>query len=109
MGYGPSRLMVYTASRWTSSITTLRPSHAPGPSESVDDATKLVDQASAEGFSFHRVSLNDVTTHISPRRLRGEDGIPQTVIAKALVNIFNFEVWHGRFSEHLEESVVGSP
>ena len=59
------------------------------PSENAKDALQLLDSSSTDGFTFSPVSFTDVVlavTHFATQA-RGEDGIPQSVIAKSLPTI----------------------
>ena len=59
------------------------------PSENAKDALQLLDSSSTDGFTFSPVSFTDVVLAVShfAAQARGEDGIPQSVIAKSLPTI----------------------
>ena len=68
------------------------------PTETIDQVTEIINSAPVEGFSFHHVSLSDVILAVAhfTSQAKGEDEIPQGVVAKALptispllVNLFN--------------------
>lgn len=76
------------------------------PTESVDEATSVINSVPEEGFTFKHVSLNDVILAVAhfTSQAKGEDGIPQSVIAKALptigpvlVALFNYSLDNGVF------------
>ena len=76
------------------------------PLDTFNQDTEVINSALAQGFSFHHVTLNEVilaVAHFSSQA-KGEDGIPQIVVAKALpvigpflVNIFNKSLDKGIF------------
>ena len=57
--------------------------------ESSDNATEVIKRTPVEGFSFQPVSVNDVIFAVAyfTSQARGEDGIPQSVVAKPLPTI----------------------
>ena len=74
--------------------------------ESIDEATTIINSAPDEGFAFKHVSLNDVILAVAhfTSQAKGEDGIPQSVIAKGLptlgpllVHLFNTSLDYGVF------------
>ena len=75
-------------------------------SESEKDLLAVLSTASDEGFTFSKVNYPDVVLAVAhfSSQAKGEDGIPQSVIAKALpvighylVNIFNASLSSGIF------------
>ena len=83
-------------------------------SENSDETTAVINTAPEEGFTFKHVWINDVILVVShfTSQAKGEDGIPQSVIAKALpaiapllVNIFNTSLDNG-LPGILEESTA---
>ena len=56
------------------------------PTEDPDASFNMISLASPEGSNFNEVSINDVISVVSHFNFqaKGEDGIPQTIIAKAL-------------------------
>ena len=64
------------------------------PSENPNEALQLLQSSSSNGFTFSPVSFNDVILTVShfTTQARGEYGIPQRVVAKALPSIGNFLV-----------------
>ena len=77
-------------------------------SECEDDLQAILSTASDEGFTFSKVTYPDVVLAVAhfSSQAKGEDGIPQSVIAKALpvighylVNIFNASLSSGIFPE----------
>ena len=77
-------------------------------SECEDDLHAILSAASDEGFTFSKVTYPDVVLAVAhfSSQAKGEDGIPQSIIAKALpiighylVNIFNASLSCGIFSE----------
>ena len=57
--------------------------------ESIDEATAIINIAPDEGFTFKHVSLSDVILAVAhfTSQAKDEDGIPQSVIAKSLLTI----------------------
>ena len=77
-------------------------------SENLQDALTVIEGSSTDGFSFSSVALYDVVLAVSyfSSQARGEDDIPQSVIAKALptigpllVKIFNSSLHTSTFPE----------
>ena len=75
-------------------------------SENSDETAAVINTAPEEGFTFKHVSINDVILAVAyfTSQAKGEDGIPQSVIANALptiapllVNIFNTSLDNGVF------------
>ena len=74
--------------------------------ECEDDLNKVMAMASDEGFTFNKFTFSDVVLAVahSSSQAKGEDDIPQSVIAKALpvignylVEIFNTSISNGIF------------
>ena len=59
------------------------------PNEEYPYAHNIINSASSNGFSFKPVTVNDVILAVSHIESQGkdEDGIPQSIIAKALPSI----------------------
>ena len=59
------------------------------PSEDPTMSVNIVNNSSPAGFTFHAVSIHDVILAVSHFRsqVKGDDGIPQSIIAKALPTI----------------------
>ena len=75
----------------------------------------IIDSTSLDGFSFKEVSNNDVILAVShfKSQAKGEDGIPQSIIAKALPTIapyltklFNASLSQGIFPEDWKKSRI---
>ena len=64
------------------------------PLENLDNAMDIISTAPEEGFSFKPIDLNEVVLAIShfSSQAKGVDGVPQSVIVKALPIIGNFLV-----------------
>ena len=95
-GFSPEELNSHLASVSVSS------------SECEDDLHAILSTASDKGFTFSKVNYPDVVLGVAhfSSHAKGEDGIPQSVIAKAfpvighyLVNIFNGSLSSGIFPE----------
>ena len=78
------------------------------PSNNINDVPHLLNSSSNDGFKFSPVSFNDVVLAVSHfvTQARGEDDIPQSVIAKSLptighflVKIFNTSLMSNTFPE----------
>ena len=74
--------------------------------ECKDDLNKVMATACDEGYTFNKVTFPDVVLAVAhfSSQAKGEDGIPQSVIAKALpvignylVDIFNTSMSNGIF------------
>ena len=61
-------------------------------SEDTSASLNIVNNSSPEGFAFHEVSKNYVILAVSHFRsqAKGDDGIPQSIIGKALPTIANY-------------------
>ena len=62
------------------------------PKEDSSESFKILKNSSPEKFAFRKVSRNDVVLAVSHFRsqAKGEDGIPQSIVAKALPTIVNY-------------------
>ena len=76
------------------------------PLEEPLQSLKLISTASSEGFSFHPTTESDIILAVShfKSQARGDDGIPQSVVAKSLpaiapklMKLFNYSILHGIF------------
>ena len=95
-GFSPDELNAHFAEMFVSSL------------EDIEDAVCIFQEAGAGGFIFRPFGLGDVklaVKHFSSRAC-GEDGIPQSVISKALpfigphlVKLFNASFAQGVFPE----------
>ena len=59
-----------------------------------DQVAEMINSVPTEGFSFHHVTFSDVILAVAhfTSQAKGEDGIPQSVIAKALPTVGQFLV-----------------
>ena len=59
------------------------------PHEDPTASINIINDASTDGFIFQKVSVNDVILAVSyfNSQAKGDDGIPQSIIAKALLTI----------------------
>ena len=78
-------------------------------------SSQIINDASPEGFAFRSVTVNDVILAVShfKSQAKGDDGIPQSVITKALptlapylTKLFNSSLQHGKFPSSWKTSCI---
>ena len=85
------------------------------PDEDPIDAINVINEAPPDGFTFKRVSKNDVILAVSHfnSQAKGDDGIPPSIIVKALPTIashltklFNASLLKGIFPSSWKKSKI---